>query len=127
MADVLKDLASKVRGKINNSTTLSIENDDEYYFSVGQLVSYYISLNRSGNKKMHSLLNPILNCKNDERLKQELKKLFRKYNYAIIKDNKRFNNLQSMIYGYKPEGKVNEDLLIAGYLYSSLIYEKGEE
>ncbi|SHK79550.1 CRISPR-associated protein Csh1 [Clostridium cavendishii DSM 21758] len=126
MGDILKGLTSKLREKINSTNTLSIECDEEYYFAVGQLVSYYISRNKS-EKKMHSLLNPILNCKSDERLKVELLKLFKKYNYDIKKESKRFNNLQAMVSGYVPQGKVKEDILIAGYLNSSLIYEKGEE
>jgi CRISPR-associated protein Csh1 len=31
-----------------------------------------------------------------------------------------------MIVGYLPEGNVNTDLVIAGYLNSNLIYEKSE-
>jgi len=126
MGDILKPMVSNLRGKINNNDTCVIETDGEYYFSVGQLVSYLISLNKS-NKKMHSLINPILNCKTDEKLKVEIRKLFKKYNYAIKKDSKRFNNLTTMILGYTPEGAVQEDLLIAGYLHNNLIYEKSEE
>ena len=127
MADILNSLANTLRKKINNSQTDKIGNDEEYYFAVGQTVSYLISLNKS-SKKMHSLINPILNCKLDEKLKSEVSKLFKKYNYVIRKENKRFNNLESMILGYEPEGKIKEDILVAGYLYSNLIYEsnKGE-
>lgn len=126
MADILKGLSNTVREKINLNDTSEIESDDEYYFAAGQLVSYYFSLNKSA-KKMHSLLNPILNCRTNEKLRLELTKLFRKYNYAIKKESKRFNNLQSMVFGYIPEKNIDEDMFIAGYLYSSLIYEKGEE
>lgn len=126
MGDVLKPIAGRLREKINSKETYGIETDSEYYFSVGQLVSYLIAQNKS-SKKMHSLINPILNCKTDDRLKGEIKKLFKKYNYAIKKDSKRFNNLSAMILGYTPEGAVQEDLLIAGYLHSNLIYEKNEE
>lgn len=128
MADILKGLADKLRKKINseNRDEISIEQDDEYYFAVGQAVSYLISLNKS-SKKMHSLINPILNCKSNERLNGEIIRLFKKYSYAIKKDNKRFNNLGSMILGYIPEGKLNENLFVAGYLYSNLIYEKNKK
>ncbi len=128
MADILSGITSSLRAKINSSQTGKIDSDEEYYFAVGQVASYLISLNKS-NKKMHSLINPILNCKTDERLKNEISKLFRKYNYAIRKDNRRFNNLKAMILGYMPEEKVKEDILTAGYLYGNLIYEssKGEE
>lgn len=126
MADILSGIANGLRVKINSSQTEKIESDKEYYFAVGQIASYMLSLNKS-SKKMHSLINPVLNCKNDEKLKNEISKLFKKYNYAIRKDNKRFNNLKAMILGYVPEISTKEDMLIAGYLYSSLIYEKGEE
>ncbi len=29
----------------------------------------------------------------------------------------------ALVKSYEPEGKINEDLIIAGYLHSSLIYE----
>lgn len=126
MADILSGIASSLRTKINGQQTDKIESDSEYYFAVGQIASYILSLNKS-SKKMHSLINPILNCKTDDKLKDEINRLFKKYNYAIKKDSKRFNNLKAMILGYVPDGKVKEDMLVAGYLYSSLIYEKGEE
>ena len=126
MADILKNTKESLREKINSKETQSLQNDDEYYFAVGQIANYLISLNKSGNKN-HSLLNPILNTKNEAKLKEEIMKLFKKYNYAIKKDSKRFNNLYSMILAYNPETKINEDLLLAGYLNSSLIYEKMEE
>lgn len=125
MADVASEVSNKLRKKINSEMTCKIENDDEYYFAVGQAVSYLISLNKS-SKKMHSLINPILNCKSNERLNGEIIRLFKKYSYAIKKDNKRFNNLGSMILGYRPEDKLNENLFVAGYLYSNLIYEKNK-
>lgn len=125
MPDVLTGIADKLRLKVNGNYTDKIENDMEYYFASGQIVSYLISLNKS-NKKMHSLINPILNCKSDLKLKGEIEKLFKKYNYTIKKENKRFNNMLSMVLGYVPEGEVKADQLIAGYLYSNLIYEKKE-
>ncbi|MBU3207669.1 CRISPR-associated protein Cse4 [Clostridium algidicarnis] len=126
MGDKLAELSSSLKVKINSDTTTNIDNDEEYFFAYGQLLSYFISLNKSG-KKMHSLINPMLNAKSDEKLKLEMRKMFKKYSYAIEKRSKRFNNLYSMVCGYTPEGKVDEDILIAGYLYSSLIYEKKED
>lgn len=126
MADVLKEVKDSLRKKINIKSTYgtaSIENDTEYYFAVGQLASYFISLNKSKNKT-HSLANPIINARNDERIKQELKKLYKKYNYTIEFTRSRFENLDAMVSSYKPEGKVDDDLIIAGYLHSNLIFEK---
>ncbi len=125
MADILVDVKASLRDKICQSGTPSIENDKEYYFAVGQLTSYFISLNKS-SKKVHSLANPIINAKNDERIKMEFTKMFKKYNYTISRGRKRFDNLMAMISSYVPESKVNEDLIIAGYLHSNLIFEKEE-
>lgn len=128
MADILTGIASGLREKINSKLTSKIESDNEYYFAVGQVSSYLLSLNKS-SKKMHSLINPLLNCKTDQKLKAQLEMLFKKYNYAIKKESKRFNNFSSMVLGYQAESQVNDNMLVAGYLYSSLIYEsnKGEE
>lgn len=51
-------------------------------------------------------------------------KLYKKYNYTIKTVNIKFKNLYSMIASYVPEDKIQEDIIIAGYLHSSLIYEK---
>jgi CRISPR-associated protein Csh1 len=122
MADILEKVVKSLRAKVGGNITEKIETDEEYYFAIGQLASYLISLNKT-NKKMHSLINPILNCKSDERLKQEIEKLFKKYNYTIQKGNKKFNNLFAMVLSYNPEEKIKSDILTAGYLYSNLIYE----
>ena len=127
MGDILKNLSDKLREKISSNPRGEIDKDEEYYFAVGQLVSYLISKNKS-NKKMHSLINPILNCSTDEKLKDELRKLFTKYNYDIWKKDKRFNNLYGMVIGYVPEKDgIIKDILIGGYLYSNLLYEKDKE
>ncbi|GAA0126570.1 hypothetical protein UT300019_24730 [Clostridium sp. CTA-19] len=127
MADVLLDVKASLRDKISQEKTASIDNNKEYYFAVGQVANYLISLSKAA-KKTHSLANPIINAKSDERIKVELKKLFVKYNYAIDrKISRRFDNLMYMVSAYIPEGKVDDDLIIAGYLHSSLIYEKSSK
>lgn len=126
MADIIQDVKSVLRVKINEKDTNKIDNDREYYFAIGQLVSYLLSKSK-GKKKPHSLANQFINSKNNEEIKEKLRKLYVKYSYDPDINSKRFNNLYSMIVGYIPEGKVDNDLMIAGYLNSSLIYEKNEE
>lgn len=126
VSDTLKELPKIARDKINNNTTQAIEGDEEYYFLAGQVISYLISLSKASKIK-HSLVNSILNTKNDERLKQEIRKLFKKYNYDIGQRNKRFNNILSMVLGYIPKGDRQEDILLYGYLHSNLIYEKTDK
>lgn len=125
VADNMKEKLDTLDEKINAKVQQSIESDEEYAIAVGQLVNYFLSLNQASSPK-HALVNPILNIKTDEKMKEELKKLFRKYNYTIERRSKRFNNLYAMVEGYTPAG-INEDALIYGYLTNSLIYKKGEK
>jgi CRISPR-associated protein Csh1 len=123
MGDQLEKLRDGLREKINSDVTSSFDRDEEYYFGIGQIISFLISKSKS-SKTVHSLINPIINSKSEERIRENIKKLFKKYNYDINKNNKRFNNLYSMISGYNSGKIVNDDLIIAGYLYTNLIYEK---
>ena len=123
MGDMIREIKDDLRCKINSVETEYIQNDNEYYFAVGQAISYFISLSKSANKKL-SLANNILNCKTDKKIKEELRKLFNKYNHSIDVSSRRFKNLYSMIASYETDGKVEQDLLIAGYLHSNLIFEK---
>ncbi len=126
MSEKIKTIVETLDRKINSQTNNEIETDDEFYFAVGQIANYFISLNKS-SKKAHSLISPILQCKNVEKLKKELSKMYLKYSYAIPTNSLRFNNLYGMICRYEPEQKINSDMLTGGYLYQSLIYKKNEK
>lgn len=126
MAEVIGIIRESLRAKINAEDTLAIENDNEYFFAVGQLVSYFISLSKE-NKKTHSLANSFINGKNDNIIKEKLRNFYKKYNYAINVNSRRFKNLYALILGYQPESDVNQDMIIAGYLNNNLIYEKTKE
>ncbi len=126
MADIIHNIKDSLRIKINSSTTDKLDNDDEYYFAVGQLVGYLLSKSR-GKKKPHSLANPFVNGKNNDEIKEKLRRLYSKYSYDLDSKGKKFNNLYSMIIGYIPEDKhVNQDLILGGYLSNSLIYESNK-
>ena len=123
-----KDRYSNLRSKINQDGDSQIESESEYYYAVGQLVRYYISLNKSKDKN-HSLANPFIYVANEGVLKKRLEQLFKKYNYAIKINYNRYNKLYAMIIAYMTEGKVNSEDIIAGYLSDNLIYDskKSEE
>lgn len=128
MADIIHKIKEDLREKINSNQTQSIKQDDEYYFAVGQLVNYLLSKSKSKNTP-HHLINSFINAKNDKFIKDKLRVLYKKYNYDDNMNGKRVKNLYAMILSYTPEGNINEDIIIAGFLHSSLIYEKikGEE
>jgi CRISPR-associated protein Csh1 len=48
-------------------------------------------------------------------------------NYNILTKNSRVKNLYAMILGYKPEGKVNQEMILFGYMDNNVIYTKSEE
>lgn len=119
-----RKLFNRLSDMINGDVTGEIEDDAMFYFAAGQIVKYLLSLNRS-SKQYHSIVNPILNVKTTGRLKELMQKLFIKYNYDIEVKRKRFANLYSAFLLYPIENKeVDQCLITAGYLYSSLIYEK---
>ena len=125
-SDIIDKTVSSLRGKIKMEHIWIIDNDYEYYFVVGQILSYLLTLNGS-SKTMFFLINPILNCKTDERLKVLLEKLFNRYNYILKKESKNFNILRTMVLDYQVKSPVNDSIMVAGFLYNSLIYEENKE
>lgn len=126
VADQMKDKLERIEKKINQDVQQSIDEDIEYAIAVGQLANYLLSLSKAKARK-HALVNPILNAKTDEKLKEEIRKFYKRYNYAIEERmSKRFDNLYAMVAAYMPQ-VINEDALIYGYLTNSLIYKKGEK
>lgn len=126
MADVIFDVKNNLRNKISQKSTSFIENDREYFFAVGQLVSFFISRSK-GKKKPLSLANPFINAKKDKVIKEKMKGLYKKYNYDIESYNTKFKGLYAMVMSYQVEDKIDEDMIIAGYLHSNLIYEKDQD
>ena len=126
MADIIMGVKNNLREKISEKTTSSIENDKEYFFAVGQIVGYFISKSK-GKKKPLSLANPFINAKSDKFIKEKIRALYKKYNYDIQDYDYRFKNLYSMITSYSVEDKIDEDMILAGFLNSNLLYEKIKE
>lgn len=97
--------------------------DDEYYFAVGQLMTYFIHKSR-GAKKTFSLANGLLNTRKNDRIKKELDRLFKKYNYDIYESEYRIRRLLSRVQRYETESPANHDMIIAGLLADNVLLEK---
>lgn len=102
------------------------ENDSEYYYAVGQLIDYFLSLSKSAKKPL-SLANPFLTAKDDSLIKEKLGQMFEKYSYAMdsIVDV-RAKNIISHVMLYIPQTKVQQQYLIAGLTANSAFYMKKE-
>ena len=122
MGDTVHELKNSLREKINMGGTDYFISDKEYYFAVGQFVNYLLSKSK-GKNKPHSLVNPFINAKSDKVIKEKLRSLYKRYNYDINMHSKRIKNLYAMIVSYESEAKVDQDMIMAGYLHSNLIYE----
>lgn len=125
MAEKYTDIQSKLRDKINGSGECEIETDEEYFYAVGQLVYYFISLSRS-KEKMHSLANPFLTAASDAAIRKKLKQYFMKYNYQLSFNGHRFNRMYRMVDSYILKNKVLQEYLFGGYIGNNLIYESGK-
>ncbi len=117
-----KSVRESLSDKISQKNQCNeLESDEEYFYAVGQLVYYFISLSKSKDKK-NSLANPFFNSHNNEILQKKLKQYFLRYNYIIDVNNYRFRNIYSMISSYKLKGKIKSEEIIAGYMSNNLIY-----
>lgn len=125
MGEIITELQTNMKTKVLADTVIPLENDQEYYYAVGQLAAYLISLSKAKDKN-HSLLNPFLNAKSDETIKRRLLQIYKKYNYNIPNSYKRVKNLLAMVEGYVPDGKIDQEKIILGYASDNLIYAKEE-
>ncbi len=127
MGDIIKDLKVSLEGKLNEEKVDEFTSDHEYYFAIGQLASYLLSKSKSKNKP-HSLVNHFINTKSNDVIKKRLRNIYQHFNYNIYGMYcKRVKNIYAMILAYEPEGKINQDMILAGYLHNNLIYESDKE
>lgn len=102
--------------------------DSEYYYAVGQMVGYFLSLSKSAKKPL-SMANQFLNADNDRLVKEKLGQMFIRYDHAIDADRDvRAKNVLSHIMTYEPKSrKVMQRELIAGLTANSAFYMKKEQ
>ena len=122
----VRDLYEEIILKLDNEEVPVCESDDEYYFALGQIVSYLLSQSNSSKRKM-SEINSVMGCVNNAFLKKRVMAIFKKYNHAIYANNKVFKKMYSMIIAYNPSSnKVDREMLCAGYLFSNILFIKKE-
>ena len=125
VSEMISELQERVKRKVYSDVLIPLENDREYYYAVGQLTAYLFSLNKA-KEKNQSMLNPFLNAKTDEIIKKRLLQIYKRYNYRIPHYYQRVKNILGMVEGYKPDGKVDQEMIILGYVDNSVLYNKEE-
>lgn len=128
MAETISRVKESVWKKIMSDGVEPLENDREYYFAVGLLAGFLISLNKSKDRNQ-SLISPFMNARNDEVIKRRLLQLYKKYNYRLSDNYRRSKNLLAMTLGYVPNPKkgVEQETIILGYVCSNMMYTKEEK
>lgn len=120
----MEDVRAALRAHMDSREEWMFDNDNEYYYAVGQLLNTLIGLNKSLKKPL-SLANPVLNAKSDRIVKDRLMVLFKKYNYAIEMTDVRIRALHGHIMRYEPQsGAVDSYMVSAGFVDMNLVYMK---
>lgn len=126
MAEIISEVRKMVKEKVLSDKVTLAEKDEEYYYAVGQLAGYLLSLSKAKDKNQ-SMINPLLNAKTDAVIKNNIQQFYKKYNYRIPDFSKRVKNMLMMVLSYVPEGAVNQDMVILGYADDNIIYFKEEK
>lgn len=121
----MSEIRKQLREHINATNDVEWEfvSDAEYSYAVGQAVSYLLSLSKANNKA-ESYINPFLNAKNAAVINRRLVQMYKKYNYQIMHVNGgRASQLLAHVLEYEPK-KIETEKIMAGFVATSLIYEK---
>ena len=114
-----KELLKK---NLNDENEWDFEIKEEYYFAIGQVISYILNKRNTKDKPVSEILE-FLETKNIEKLKKKLVNLMKKYGYSIDRRHIKFSNLYSKILTEnKFSGKVDEVMMLAGFLSKNLFY-----
>lgn len=122
----MSDVMSEVRRQLLEHVMKSqgewmFENDDEYYYAVGQISRYILELSRA-EKKSLDMLKPILTVRDDKILKKRVVLLAEKYDYAIEMKYARTMELLGKVLTYTPDESVNEIMVMAGYVDKNILF-----
>lgn len=99
----------------------NFENDEEYYFCVGQIMRYMLE-GEEWDFFTCKVVVEFLEKPNDDVLKHELLQLFRSYESKIKINEIKFSELLKLTLDYNPNiQNINQELVLGGFLSKSLI------
>ena len=122
----MSDVMSEVRRQLMEHVMKSreewmFENDDEYYYAVGQISRYILELSRAAKKSL-DMVKPILTVRDDKMLKKRVALLAKKYDYAIEMKYARAMELLGKVLTYMPDETANEVMIMAGYVDKNILF-----
>ncbi len=124
MAGKIIQLRQQLNEKLVAGPTMDCENDEEFFYLAGQIISYMLDRSKSQSAN-HSMANAFLETKRPEQLVKEIRFAFMKYNHDISRNYKKFNQAMAMVQGYIcDQQKVDLAMLLTGYTASNMFYEK---
>ncbi len=127
MGDRLRGLMEGLENKISSKEAVFCENDEEFYFTAGQL-AYFILSKSEAKKKNFDMAEPFLRAKGSSEIKKQLNYMFDRYKHAIRLYDTSFKNAMSMVRAYDAKGsyKEYEDIFIAGLMARNMFYKSSE-
>ena len=120
------NIGEKLLEKVSKEESWEIEDDEMYFYAVGQLAEYFLSQSKAGRKPL-SKINPFLEAKDDDKIKELLVRDFKKYNYQIESYYLKFMRLYASVSAYKPKGAILEDYILQGFLDEGVIFAEQKE
>ena len=123
----MSDVRERLIKHVNTEGEWKFESDEEYYYAVGQISRYILDKSRALKKNKNlDMLRPIFSVRNDKILKERIALLAKKYAYAIELQYVRSTELLAKVLTYTPESKVNDVMIMAGYVDKNILYSKKE-
>lgn len=115
----------ELRKIITSSEDQYLTSPEAYSFAAGQLAYYLLS--RSGaSKKNHDIVEPFLNRRQVGQLNEELTYWFKRYAHDVGMNFRKFNRLYAALLAYDKRAIKQDDVFLAGYLSTNMLYEKKE-
>lgn len=102
------------------------ENSDEYYYAVGQITRLLNNFSKA-SKKALDMVRPIITVKDNELLKKRITQLAEKYDYAVDMKYQKTGTLLAKILIYTTDTKVNDVMIMAGYVDDNLLYKSNKQ
>lgn len=115
----------ELRTVLESTEDQYLKSHESYSFAAGQLAYYLLS--RSGaSKKNHDIVEPFLNRRQVGQLNEELTYWFKRYAHDIGMNFRKFNRLYAAVLAYDKTAVKHDDVFLAGYLSTNMLYEKKE-